>query len=120
MVLTEIRPMLRTPDVDGTLAFYTRKLGFKCSHQMPQWEWAQLVRDNIRIMISGLNEHAGDIEPRFTGSLYITCDNVDQLWTEFSEQVEISYKREEFEYGMREFGIYDNNGYLIQFGQPLD
>ena len=23
-------------------------------------------------------------------------------------------------YGMREFGIYDNNGYLLQFGSPLD
>jgi hypothetical protein len=26
---------------------------------------------------------------------------------------------EDFHYGMREFAIFDNNGYLLQFGQPL-
>ncbi|MFN5228579.1 MAG: hypothetical protein ACK5Q3_18600 [Planctomycetota bacterium] len=26
---------------------------------------------------------------------------------------------EDFDYGMREFAIYDNNGYLLQFGQSL-
>ena len=25
---------------------------------------------------------------------------------------------EEFHYGMREFAIYDNNGYMLQFGTP--
>ena len=25
----------------------------------------------------------------------------------------------QLQYGMREFAIYDNNGYVLQFGQPL-
>ena len=29
------------------------------------------------------------------------------------------YPIEDFHYGMREFAIFDNNGYLLQFGQPL-
>jgi hypothetical protein len=31
----------------------------------------------------------------------------------------ICYPIDNFEYGMLEFAIYDNNGYLLQFGQPL-
>lgn len=31
----------------------------------------------------------------------------------------VCYAIENFGYGMREFGVYDNNGYLLQFGQPL-
>jgi hypothetical protein len=31
----------------------------------------------------------------------------------------VCYGIEDFFYGMREFAIYDNNGYLLQFGQPI-
>jgi hypothetical protein len=31
----------------------------------------------------------------------------------------ICYLIETFEYGTREFAIYDNNGYVLQFGQEL-
>jgi hypothetical protein len=30
----------------------------------------------------------------------------------------VAYPLEDFHYGMREFAIYDNNGYMLQFGQP--
>jgi len=33
--------------------------------------------------------------------------------------VRICYPIETFEYGMREFAIYDNNGYLLQFGEAV-
>jgi hypothetical protein len=33
--------------------------------------------------------------------------------------VKIAYPMEDFEYGMREFAIYDNNGYMLQFGAPI-
>jgi hypothetical protein len=29
------------------------------------------------------------------------------------------YPIEDFEYGRREFAIFDNNGYLLQFGQEI-
>lgn len=31
----------------------------------------------------------------------------------------VCYPIEDFHYGMREFAIFDNNGYLLQFGQPV-
>lgn len=32
---------------------------------------------------------------------------------------DLHYPVEDFGYGMREFAIYDNNGYLLQFGQEI-
>jgi hypothetical protein len=35
------------------------------------------------------------------------------------DHARVCYPIEDFHYGMREFAIFDNNGYLLQFGQPL-
>ena len=32
----------------------------------------------------------------------------------------VVYPMETFGYGMREFAVYDNNGYLLQFGQETE
>jgi len=50
----------------------------------------------------------------------IACDDVDGLWTAVKDRVRVCYPIEDFDYGMREFGIYNNNGYLLQLGTPLD
>jgi uncharacterized glyoxalase superfamily protein PhnB len=114
----ELKPMLRTWDLPGTVAFYTDVLGFQCIGQSDEYGWAHLQRDGVAIMLSGPNQHEGDTAPAFTGSLYITCDAVDELWEILKDRVKVCYPVETFDYGMREFGIYDNNGYLLQFGEP--
>jgi len=42
---------------------------------------------------------------QFTGSLYLTMDNVDDLWEKLKDNVKICYEIETFEWGMREFAI---------------
>jgi len=37
---------------------------------------------------------------------------------DYEEETRVCYPIENFAYGMREFAIYDNNGYLLQFGEP--
>jgi hypothetical protein len=44
---------------------------------------------------------------------------VSALWTSIKDAVKVCYPMEDFHYGMREFAIYDNNGYMLQFGSPL-
>lgn len=117
MKFLELKPMLRTWDIPATISFYTDVLGFTCKTYDQEWGWALLNRDEIAIMISGPNEHEGDTAPAFTGSLYITCDDVDDLWTSLKDRVRVCYPIDDFDYGMREFGVYDNNGYLLQFGK---
>jgi uncharacterized glyoxalase superfamily protein PhnB len=57
--------------------------------------------------------------PVFTGSFYFNVDDVAALWADLKDIVKIAYPLEAFHYGMREFAIYDNNGYMLQFGAPL-
>jgi len=69
-------------------------------------------------MLASPNEHVGDVKPSFTGSLYFRVGDVEALWERLRELVRVCYPLESFHYGMREFAIYDNNGYVLQFGQP--
>ncbi|WP_341724016.1 VOC family protein [Pseudoxanthomonas putridarboris] len=111
--------MLRTSDLPGTLAFYRDVLGFELASGGVAEGWLALRRDAAGLMASGLNDHEGDAAPAFTGSLYFEVADVDTLWDAVRDHARICYTPEDFAYGMREFGIYDNNGYLLQFGMPL-
>ncbi|XZF14782.1 VOC family protein [Chitinophagaceae bacterium MMS25-I14] len=116
-MLKEIRPMLWTKEVKATVDFYVTQLGFTCSAHTPDWQWAAFHRDNTELMAALPNAHTPFVLPIFTGSFYIHTDAVDALWEEFKDKARICYPVETFDYGMREFALYDYNGYLLQFGQ---
>lgn len=120
MKLSAIRPILYTAQLRETIDFYTGILGFTCDEYDEDWGWASLHRDSAELMLSKPNAHTKFEHPAFTGSFYINTDNVDLLWNELQHKVNIVYPIETFEWEMREFGIYDNNGYLLQFGQPVN
>lgn len=111
--------MLYTKALEPTVEFYTSILGFECEGLDIDAGWASIKKDQVEIMISLPNDHLPFEQPNFTGSFYIKTDNVDKLWAEVSNQTNVCYPLESFDYGMKEFAIYDNNGYLIQFGQEL-
>lgn len=119
MKFEAITPMLRTKDLKGSVEFYTRLLGFECGALSEEWGWASLNRDGVTIMLALPNAHEPFERPSFTGSLYIRCDDVDAMWRQVKDQAKVCYPVEDFEYGMREFAIYDNSGYLLQFGQEI-
>lgn len=119
MSLHSLTPMLRTWDFPGTLAFYTDTLGFACVSSGVDPGWATLSRDGIEIMISAPNAHLDEHAAAFTGSFYFRTDDVDGWWAALQDKARVCYPVEDFDYGMREFAVYDNNDYLLQFGQPL-
>ncbi len=121
MKIASLTPMLRTWDIPGTIKFYTEVLGFDCVAELVNEDGsgAKLTRDDASIMLLGPNEHEGDKAPAFTGSLYMNTDDVEVIWETVKDKARTCYPIEDFEYGMREFGIYDNNGYLLQFGQGI-
>jgi uncharacterized glyoxalase superfamily protein PhnB len=116
MRLQGLTPMLRTLDLKGSIDFYTTVLGFVCEGSSDEWGWASVRRDNVTIMFALPGEHEPFDGPFFTGSLYINPDDVDALWERVKDKARVCYPIETFDYGMREFAIYDNNGYLLQFG----
>lgn len=117
MKLTALRPMIETAEFDETIDFYTSVLSFICGERNDEWGWASLHRDEVEIMVSRPNDHTPFERPSFTGTFYFNTDAVDVLWERLKDSPAVFYGIENFEYGMREFAIKDNNGYILQFGQ---
>jgi len=117
VTLQSMRPMLAVNSIDDTILFYRNVLGFECVNRMDGW--AALQKDDVEIMISHPNAHEPFEKPVFTGSLYFNASDVDALWNEIKDKSSIVYPIENFSYGMREFAIRDNSGYILQFGQEI-
>jgi uncharacterized glyoxalase superfamily protein PhnB len=41
------------------------------------------------------------------------------MWNKLKDKATVCYGIEDTVYGMREFAVCDNNGYLLQFGQEI-
>ena len=119
MKLQFLRPMLWTEDFDATVTFYTDILGFSVEGRNDDWGWASLNKDDVWIMLAKPNAHEKYDKIGFTGSFYFTTDDVEAMWTALKDKARVCYDIETFPWGMREFAIYDNNGYLLQFGQEV-
>jgi len=120
MKLLGLSPMLWTKHLNLTVGFYTTILKFKCDELNEKIGWASVSRDNIQIMLVEPRQHPEFTETQFTGSIYIHTDDVDKVWKELKDKVEVVYPIDDFEHGMREFAICDCNKYMIQFGQEID
>lgn len=120
MKITELRPMLWTGSLQETIDFYTDVLGFTCVERNPDWGWATLTLDGVTIMLAEPSSNEPFENPMFTGSIYFRTDDVDGMWEKLKDKARVCYGIENFEYGMREFAVYDNNGYLLQFGQVIE
>ncbi|WP_412465733.1 VOC family protein [Pedobacter sp. KLB.chiD] len=116
---TKLTPILESHDMQATFNFYTEILNFTCAAKLDDLSWFSLQKDDIEIMFSIPNTHRNTPKPVMSGSLYIKTNEITTLWENLKNKCEICYPLENFEYGMREFAIFDNNGYLLQFGQEL-
>lgn len=119
MKITGLRPMLWTEDLMGTIDFYVDVLGFTAGEVSDDWGWASLCLDDVSIMVARPNEHTPYDKIGFTGSFYFATDDVEVMWLKVKDKARICYDIETFEWGMREFAVYDNNGYMLQFGQEV-
>lgn len=110
-------PMLETENLRQTIEFYG-ELGFVCKGFYPDEEsacWASLWNGDCEIAFSLRDEQ----KPVLTGSIYLHVENVEEFWKQLKDKVEIVYPIENMNYGMREFGIRDCNGYVLNLGQDI-
>jgi uncharacterized glyoxalase superfamily protein PhnB len=112
-------PMIHVPDVSATVDWYT-SIGFKLiRHNEADGEinWAKLLFGNSELMINAggkrSDNHRRDVD------LYITTDNVDDLYRRLKGRVQVVEDIYNAFYGMREFIIRDINGFWVTFGQPV-
>lgn len=123
MKLNGLVPMLETENLRETIEFYMGLLGFECNGFYPDEKdpcWVSLVKDEVVIMFSDKDRSSEIGGAVITGTLYLYPANVNELWENLKDKAPIAYPIEDFDYGMREFGIKDNNGYILQFGQDLE
>jgi len=119
MKFQPIVPMIWTEQLTETIDFYCDILGFSCGERNDDWGWAALHKDECELMLAKPNAHTPFEKPTFTGTFYIKTDDVETLWHQLKDKVTVVYELETFDWGMKEFAVYDNNGYMIQFGQEV-
>lgn len=119
MKFSRLTPMLWTNELEQTMNFYSSVLGFSINEFNKEWGWCSMSKDNVDLMLAKPNEHTPFNGPLFTGSFYFHTEDVDELWETLKDSSYVFYPIENFEYGMREFAIKDNNGYILQFGKEI-
>ena len=92
--------------------------------------WCSVERGDASVMFYGTHEHEHDEgeehdhdhpeSPVMTGSICLYPDDVDALWEELKEKVEIAWPLQDMEYGIREFAIHGPSGYILNFGKAID
>ena len=127
--LVSLCPVFISPNIEGTVAFYTEKLGFKSAKHYDKAEnFATLYRDDIEFVIiqAQPGEMPSTTRCHRTGhdDAYIvtaTPEGVEPLYEEFKAQgVNILSKPHKTDYGSYEFAIEDIDGRQIGIGRIFD
>ena len=103
-----------------TLAFY-RELGFELSGCYPDPvnpTWVEVTRDEVILQFHTEPSCGTPSKPICSGTLYFYPESVDALADELRTKVKFSWGPEVMEYGMKEFGVQDPNGYYLAFTEP--
>ncbi len=114
-----LTPSLCVPDVAKAVRFYVEILGFaETANWVERGEpiWAEVARDGpcgtARLwFFSDLSESPP--APMLSGLIYLFVEDVDAEAARLSGWVKARWGPETQEYGLREFGFEDLNGYLI-------
>ena len=113
--MKEVIPLLRVRDLDATIAFYRDILGFHLRWR--EGNTASVQHGKVGLLFStGSNLGAG---PAMSGTLYFYPDSVEELWQLVHGRVHVEWPLQVMDYGTREFGIRDCNGYILAFAEGL-
>ncbi|MGD1904529.1 MAG: VOC family protein [Leptolyngbyaceae cyanobacterium] len=122
MKRSPVTPSLYVPDISTTLDFDVSSLGFAQTAAYKGEDgaaiWAEVALNEARIWFftGALETQPG---PAFSGLIYIFVPDVDALATSLEGKVPFEWGPETQEYGLREVGIRDVNGYYLVFAQDV-
>lgn len=118
--LKSVRSVLAVGDLQASVAFYCKTLGFSIDFEFEGWSF--LSRDGVQLMLG----HCPDEIPAsqigdHSYFAYIEVDAIDKLHGEFLARGLTSLAAPESKaWGMREFMVATPDGHRIMFGQDLD
>src|SRR6185436_19702807 len=116
--LKSVMPALQVSDMERAVQFYTRQLGFVVVWRAPGdggGENCMLESGAVAVLLSS-GPHLG-APPKLTGSIYFDVDGVDGLWESVMPNADVAWPISNLEYGTREFGIRDPDGYVLAFSE---
>lgn len=112
-----IGPHLPVRNLKQTLDYYRDTLGF-----YDEWIWEEIDggirRDDMRLLFMEDPYYASVINngtSRFPLLWFV--DNIDEIFSEFKEKVEIISPLQDHPYELREFAFVDINGYYIRVAE---
>ena len=120
---------LMVKDVDKTIDFYNTILGFSTFDTVFQGKdlvWGMIKKDNVYIMLqkfeSIIDEYPSLKKQEFGGglTLYITVQDVDNLYKDIKDTVTIVRELHKTPYGANEFAILDPNNFILVFSNILE
>jgi len=120
-----IVPSLFAPEMSKALDFYVGVLGFELTGCYPSKHdaiWAEATfKDAISPARVWFFSHAIDDRPApaMSGVIYIYVKDAGALAEKLKDKVSFRWGPEDMDYGLREIGIEDPNGYLLAFAQEI-
>ncbi|NLM09203.1 MAG: bleomycin resistance family protein [Clostridiaceae bacterium] len=122
--MNSLTPNLMVEDVNKTIEYYEKVLGFELSMNVPKtgkFDWAMMKHENVEIMFQERNnliEEYPVLNEKTPGgglTFYIRVKDVKKLHDELKEKANIVLDLQKTFYGTEEFAIIDINGYILTF-----
>ena len=132
-----LMPNLMVESIEETVRFYTDTLQFSIRmlvtaeqgvHETLQadanYVYAQLVCGSAELMIQRRDSlledmpFMGDVAIGCSASFYIQVEDIQAFYQAYKGQVAFAKDLHTTWYGMQEFYLRDNNGYVLCFGEP--
>ena len=136
-MMKRLNPNLMVKDVKETVEFYKNNLGFELDIAIPETQdgvlteipkdkkivYAHMKSGGVEIMFQAkesLKEDVpvfADAEIGASVSFYILVEKIEDFYNQVKEKVEVVKELSTTWYGMNEFYIRDNNGYILGFAE---
>lgn len=127
--MKSLSPNMMVYNVNDTIDYYQSYFDFVLTASVPeegQFQWAMMTSGNVTLMfqskesiVEELPEFA-ELEPGGACTLFIKTNDVEKLYENLKDNVEVIIELHKTFYNMNEFSIRDLNGYIITFAEDAE
>jgi catechol 2,3-dioxygenase-like lactoylglutathione lyase family enzyme len=117
----KVVPVLKVSDMQKSVDFYTGVLGFSVAWRAADDGGGEncMLRAGAADLPLSTGSHLGGT-PQFTGTLYFHMAGVQEFFERVKNRAEVVWPLEAMDYGQKEFGIRDGDGYTLAFAEALE
>lgn len=129
MTFESVTVNLMVENVNETIEFYEKNFGFKVTETVPDsgdYVFATVKADSVQLMLLKKEVVASDlpsIKGKDTGgtfTLFFVVSDIKEVYKKATKNCELIKDLEDMFYGMREFTVKENNGYIFTFAQRIE